>query len=79
MRPSIGHPRGLQAVQNHVEHHLLQLRAIAAHRRQVFGEIEAHRHVPEDRVIADEVCDFTDHLIDVERDIFERALLQHGP
>src|SRR5438552_1115195 len=77
MTVGLGH--GLQAIKHHVQDHLLELDPVAADDRQARGEVHRHRHVPEDHVVPHELRHFADDVVDVERQVFERAPLEQNP
>ena len=77
MTVGLGH--GLQAIEHHVQDHLLELDPVAADDRQARGEVHRHRHVPEDHVVPHELRHFADDVVDVERQVLEGALLEQNP
>src|SRR5205814_10304676 len=76
---SAGLPHGVEAVEHEVQHHLLKLDPVAAHLRQVGGELEAQRHVADDRVAPDEPRHFPDDPVEIEGHEFDVALLDQAP
>ena len=76
---TVGLAHRLDAVEDHVEDHLLQLHSVAAHPRQTAGQLQAHRHVAAGHVAPDELGHFADDPVDVERAVLEHALLDQDP
>ena len=75
-RAGVRLPHGLQPIQHQIQHHLLELNAIAAHPRKSLGELDAHRDVANHRVALQEPRHFTHDLVQVERHALEVALLE---
>jgi hypothetical protein len=70
---------GLHPVEDQIQDHLLELLSIPAHARQTRGQIQRHRHVPEDHIAFHELGHFTDQIVEVEQRVIELALLEQSP
>ncbi len=71
----MGLSHGFETIEDQVEHHLLELHPVAAHAREVGSELQAHRHVAQDRIASQEPRDLPDDRVEVERHELGLALL----
>ena len=55
---------------------MLQLDPVAAHSRQRAGRLDAHRYVADRRIAHHQPRHFRHHLVEIERDVLEVALLE---